>query len=65
MPAERFHGQSEKILSDLSQGVDITNKKPCLGFGIDRSIFNLVIDPKGGLTLHLMGHRIHLTERTC
>jgi putative transposase len=64
VPAERFHGQSEKILSNLSQGVDIEDKKPYLEFGIDRSIFNLVIGPKGNLTLHLMGQPIHLTGRT-
>ena len=28
VPAERFHGQSEQILSDLSQGVDIANQTP-------------------------------------
>ena len=63
VPAERFHGQSEQILSNLSQGVDIDDKKTYLEFGIDRSIFNLVIGPKGNLTLHLMGQPIHLTGR--
>lgn len=63
VPAERFHGQSEQILSSLSQGVDIDAKKPYSVLGIDRSIFNLVIGPKGNLTLHLMGQPIDLTRR--
>ena len=65
VPAERFHGQSEKILSNISRGVDIANQTPYSGFKIDRTIFNLVIGPRGDLTLHLMGHPIRLTERTC
>ena len=61
----RFHGQSEQILSNISRGVDIANQTPYSGFKIDRTIFNLVIGPRGDLTLHLMGHPIRLTERTC
>jgi len=63
VPAERFHGQSEQVLSDLSQDVDIINKKSQLSFGIERSLLNLVMGPKGELTLHLMGQPIHLTGR--
>ena len=64
VPAERFHGQSEQVLFNLSQGVDITKKTLYSGFGIDRSIFNLVIGSQGELTFHLLGRPIHLTGRT-
>jgi putative transposase len=63
VPAERFHGQSEQVLLNLSQDVDIITKKSQLRFGIERSVFNLVMGPKGELTLHLMGQPIHLTGR--
>ncbi len=64
VPAERFHGQSEQVLLNLNQDVDITSKTPYSGIGIDRSIFNLVIGSHGDLTLHIMGKPIHLTRGT-
>ncbi len=64
MPAERFHGQSEQVLLNLSQGVDIKKHAPYPELGIERSLFNLVVGSKGDLTLHLMGRPIHLTGRT-
>jgi transposase InsO family protein len=59
VPAERFHGQSEQVLSQL---VDNTKKTPYSG-DIDRSIFNLVLGSQGDLILHLMGRPIYLTGR--
>ena len=47
VPAERFHGQADQILSNLNQGIDITKKNPYASFGIERSIFNLVLDTHG------------------
>lgn len=62
VPAERFHGQADQVLSNLSQGVDITKKNQYSGF--DRSILNLVLDSQGELTFYLMGKPIQLTGGT-
>jgi len=61
VPAERFHGQSEKILSNLNQDIDITKENPYSSFSIERSILNLVLGSNGELTFYLMGKPIHLT----
>lgn len=62
VPAERFHGQADKVLSILSQGIDITKKNQYSNFDIDRSILNLVMDSHGDLTFYLMGKPIQLTR---
>jgi len=64
VPAERFHGQADKVLSTLSQDIDITKKNSYSGIGIERSILNLVMDLQGDLSLHIMGKPIHLTGGT-
>ncbi len=61
VPAERFHGQADQVLLDLSQGLDITKKNQYSRFGIERSLLNLVIDSQGDLTFYLMGKPIQLT----
>ncbi len=58
VPAERFHGQADQVLSTLNQDVDITKKTSYSG--IERSIVNLVMDLQGDLALHIMGKPIHL-----
>jgi len=60
VPAERFHGQAEQILSNLNQDVDITKKNPYSSFGIERSILNFVLGSHGELTFYLMGKPIFL-----
>ncbi len=61
VPAERFHGQADQVLSTLNQDVDITKKTSYSEIGIERSIINLVMDLQGDLALHIMGKPIHLT----
>ncbi len=61
VPAERFHGQAEQILSNLSRDIDITKKNPYSSFSIERSILNLVLGSHGELTFYLMGKPIQLT----
>ncbi len=61
VPAERFHGQADQVLLDLSQGLDITKKNQYPRLGIERSLLNLVIDSQGDLTFYLMGKPIQLT----
>jgi hypothetical protein len=57
VPAERFHGQTDQVLSNLGQGLDITKNN----FDIERSIFNLVLNSHGDMTFYLMGKPILLT----
>jgi len=57
VPAERFHGQTGQVLSNLGQGVDITKGN----FDIEKSIFNLVLNSRWDLTFYLMGKPILLT----
>lgn len=64
VPAERFHGQADQVLSSLSQGIDITKKNQYSRFDIDRSLLNLVLDSHGDLTFYLMGKPIQLTGGT-
>ncbi len=59
VPAERFHGQADKVLSNLSHNVDTTGER----LDIERSILNLVINSHGDLTFYLMGQPIQLTGR--
>jgi transposase InsO family protein len=61
VPAERFHGQADQVLLDLSQDLDITKKNQYLRLDIERSLLNLVIDSQGDLTFYLMGKPIQLT----
>jgi len=61
VPAERFHGQTEQILSNLNQNIDITKKNPYSSFRVERSILNLILGSHGELTFYLMGKPIQLT----
>ena len=63
VPAERFHGQAEDVLSDLMKGIDISNENRYKRSDVHRSIISLVLNPEGHLTLHLLGHPIQLTAR--
>jgi len=60
VPAERFHGQAEKVLDAMDSGVDITGHC-AISSGIERSVINLVLSPKGVMTLYLLGQPIVLT----
>lgn len=57
VPAERFHGQSDQVLSELSRDLDMTKEN---SYSVDRSIFNLVITPQGNMTFYVMGKPIQL-----
>ena len=61
VPAERFHGQADQVLADVSKGIDVSANH-CYSFcGIERSMINLVLSPDGKLTLYLLGQPILLT----
>lgn len=57
VPAERFHGQADQVLSDLSRNIDKTKEN---FYSVDRSIFNLVLTPQGDMTFYVMGKPIQL-----
>jgi len=58
VPAERFHGQSKQVISAMSQGIDIVDQNCYAARGIERSVFNIVLAPDGGITLYLLGQPI-------
>jgi len=60
VPAERFHGQAQKALSALDQGLSITDHF-ALPLDIERSVINLVLSPEGRLTLYLLGQPVWYT----
>jgi len=56
VPADRFHGLTDLILSNLGKRIDLNGSHP---FGnIERSILNLAVDPEGAMTLYLLGQPI-------
>jgi len=62
VPAERFHGQEQKILSDIEKGIDVKDENCYVFSGIERSIMNLVLSPdKKEVSLYILGKPIKLT----
>jgi len=60
VPADRFHGRVDKVLKSIFEGLDPENQ-PCYGDAdISRSLFNLVLEPKGRVSLYLLGQPIKL-----
>jgi len=58
VPAERFHGQSKQVISAISQGIDIVNQNCYAVRGVERSIFNIVLAPDGGITFYVLGQPV-------
>jgi transposase InsO family protein len=54
VPAERFHGQADKVLDQIAREYDVTSQAQ----DIERSIVNLVLAPDGTITLYLLGQPI-------
>jgi transposase InsO family protein len=54
VPAERFYGQSQKVLDDIASGCDVTHDSGDL----ERSVINLVLARDGTITLYLMGQPV-------
>jgi len=58
VPAERFHGQADEVLSAVAKGIDVS-ADPCYSFcATERSMMNLVLSPDGKLTLYILGRPI-------
>ena len=58
VPAERFHGQADKVLDRIDQGIDITKQNGYISTETDRSIINLSLSPDGKVTLWLLGQPV-------
>jgi putative transposase len=61
VPAERFHGQADQVLSAIEKGIDVSGCQAHTFFGIERSIINLVLDPDGKVALYILGRPIPMT----
>jgi transposase InsO family protein len=60
VPAERFQGLADQVLSSLGKGIDVDNQSWYASRCIERSIINLMVGPEGNITLYLMGRPICL-----
>ena len=60
VPADRFHGLTDLIRSNLGKEIDLSSSH-WYGFrGIERSMINLTADSEGKVTLYLLGQPITL-----
>jgi len=60
VPADRFHGFKDRVLSELGKGVDLGSSDWYGSCGIERSIINLAVNSEGKVTLYLLGQPIYL-----
>ena len=61
VPAERFHGQADEVLSAVAKGIDVSADACYSLCATERSMMNLVLSPDGKLTLYILGRPIFLT----
>jgi putative transposase len=61
VPAERFHGQADQVLSSIEKGIAASDCHDNVFSGIDRSIINLVLGRDGKVSLYILGQPIPLT----
>ena len=54
VPAERFHGQADKVIDQIGRYCDVTGHNE----DIERSLINLVLAPDGSITFYLLGQPI-------
>lgn len=54
VPAERFHGQADKVLDQIAKNCDVTSQVQ----DVERSLANLVLAPDGTITLYILGQPI-------
>jgi transposase InsO family protein len=61
VPADRFHGRAQQVLSALAAGIDAGYQSCYAANTIERSIINLVLSPEGRVILYLLGQPVVLT----
>jgi len=60
VPADRFHGLTEVILSGVGKTMELRGSLCYPLAHVERSILNLAVGPEGGLTLYLLGEPMSL-----
>jgi len=60
VPADRFHGLTDPVVSRLGETLDLNNAHWYASAGIERSIINLTADSEGKVSLYLLGRPITL-----
>lgn len=55
VPADRFHGRVDAALRSLAEGIDPDSQSGYNGDGLSRSLVNLVLEPRGRVTLYVLG----------
>jgi len=58
VPAERFHGQADKVLDKIVRGVKIPEESDY----ITRDILSVNVNPDGKITLNILGHSMTIQE---
>jgi transposase InsO family protein len=58
VPADRFQGREDEVKQCIARQLDPTAQNCYHIDGISRSLFNVTLEPDGGLKLHLFGHPI-------
>lgn len=58
VPAERFHGQADKVLDKIIRGVKIPEESDC----ITRDILSVNVSPDGKIMLNILGHSMIIQE---
>jgi transposase InsO family protein len=58
VPAERFHGQADKVLDKIATGVKIPEDDK----NITRDILSVNVNPDGTITLNILGHSMIIQE---
>lgn len=58
VPADRFHGRTNQVLSALAEGIDVSCQSCYAPSTIERSIINLVLSPEGRVVLYLLGQPV-------
>ena len=60
VPADRFHGLTDRVISNLRKGIDVSNPHWYVSCGIERSIINLAVNAEGQVNLYLLGQAVKL-----
>ena len=61
VPAERFHGQADQVLSAVSKGIDVSANHCYSAGNVERSMMNLSLSPDGTLVFYIMGQPVFFT----
>jgi hypothetical protein len=60
VPADRFHGLTDRVVSNLGKGIDVSSPHWYVSCGIERSIINLAVNAEGQVSLYLLGQSVKL-----